>query len=62
MIFLCEGIGPCMRTKLRVFWDWQSASTSRFSLYLLERAYEPWSKLLEGGYIGDSIGDYYRAY
>ena len=24
--------------------------------------YEPYSKLLKGGYIGDYIGDYYRGY
>ena len=24
--------------------------------------YEPWSKLLKGGYVGDYIGDYYRRY
>ena len=24
--------------------------------------YEPYSKLLKGGYMGDNIGDYYRGY
>ena len=32
-----------------------------FGLWI-QGLYEPQSKLLKGGYIGDYIGDYYRGY
>ena len=49
-------VWPVERAKLRIRVSGGSRGRSRAA------PNELWSKLLKGGYIGDSIGDYYRGY